>query len=46
MFLLIKKNVFNLLEGKNIFPSQPIKKRYFFIPIIIDENKNEILYFF
>ena len=40
-----KKKIFNLLENKNIFPSLPIKKKVFFIPIIIDENKNEIFMF-
>tara|TARA_B110000003_G_scaffold261726_1_gene283715 strand:- start:587 stop:1663 length:1077 start_codon:yes stop_codon:yes gene_type:complete len=40
-----KKKVFNLLESKNIFPSLPIKKDIFFMPIILDENKNEILMF-
>ena len=40
-----KKSIFSLLESKNIFPSQPIKKNIFFIPIIFDENKNEILMF-
>jgi hypothetical protein len=40
-----KKKLFNLLESKNIFPSLPIKKSVFFIPIILDENKNEILMF-
>jgi len=40
-----KKKVFNLLEKKNIFPSVPIKKDVLFIPIILDENKNEILMF-
>ena len=40
-----KKKIFNLLEGKNIFASQPIKKDILFIPIIIDENKNEIQIF-
>jgi hypothetical protein len=40
-----KKKVFNLLESKNIFPSLPIKKSVFFIPIILDENKDEILMF-
>ena len=40
-----KKKVFNLLETKNIFPSLPIKKNILFIPIIIEENKNEILIF-
>jgi len=40
-----KKSIFNLLESKNIFPSLPIKKSVFFIPIILDEDKNEILIF-
>jgi hypothetical protein len=40
-----KKKVFNLLESKNIFPSLPIKKNVLFIPVILDENKNEILMF-
>jgi hypothetical protein len=40
-----KKKVFNLLETKNIFPSLPVKKSVFFIPIILDENKDEILMF-
>ena len=40
-----KKKVFNLLESKNIFPSLPIKKNILFIPIIVDEDKNEILMF-
>ena len=40
-----KKKVFSLLEGKNIFPSLPIKKDVLFIPIILDENKDEILIF-
>lgn len=40
-----KKKLFNLLESKNIFPSLPSKKSVFFIPIILDENKDEILMF-
>ena len=40
-----KKKIFALLEKKNIFPSLPVKKDVFFIPIIIDENKDEILMF-
>ena len=40
-----KKKVFNLLEKQNIFPSLPIKKDILFIPIILEENKNEILMF-
>ena len=40
-----KKKVFDYLERKNIFPSIPIKKKVLFIPIIIDENKIELLLF-
>lgn len=40
-----KKDVFNYLEKKNIFPSIPIKKRIIFIPVIIDEDKKELLIF-
>ena len=40
-----KKKIFNLLESKNIFPSIPIKRSIFFIPIILDENKDEISIF-
>ena len=40
-----KKKIFKLLESKNIFPSLPIKKKIFFIPIILNENKDEILIF-
>ena len=40
-----KKKLFNLLESKNIFPSLLIKKNVFFIPVIIDENNDEILIF-
>jgi len=37
-----KTSVFGLLESKNIFPSLPIKKNIFFIPVIYDENRDEI----
>ena len=40
-----KKKVFNYLESKNIFPSIPTKKKILFIPIIIDENKKDLLVF-
>ncbi len=40
-----KKKFFDLLESKNIFPSIPNKKNILFIPIILDQNKNEILMF-
>lgn len=40
-----KKKIFRLLESRNIFPSIPIKKNIFLIPIILDEKKDEILIF-
>ena len=40
-----KKKVFNFLEQKNIFPSIPLNKKIFFLPVIIDENKKELLVF-
>ena len=40
-----KKKIYNYLEEKNIFPSVPIKKKFLFIPVIIDENKNDLLIF-
>lgn len=40
-----KKKILNLMENKNIFPSLPVKKDIFFLPIIVDKNKNEILIF-
>ena len=40
-----KKIVFDLLEKKNIFPSLPVKKNIIFIPIIVDQNENQIKMF-
>ncbi len=40
-----KKDIFNYLEKKNIFPSIPIKNKFLFIPIIIEENKEDLLIF-
>ena len=40
-----KKKVFNYLEKKNIFPSIPNKKKFLFIPIVIDEKTNDLLLF-
>ena len=40
-----RKKVFSYLEKKNIFPSIPLKKKILFIPVIIDEDKNELLVF-
>ena len=40
-----KSQVFKYLEKKNIFPSVPSKKKVLFIPVIIDENKKDLLVF-
>jgi hypothetical protein len=40
-----KKKILNLMEKKNIFPSLPIKKNIFFLPIIVDKDKDEISIF-
>jgi len=40
-----KKNIFDLLETKNIFPSLPIKKDFLFIPVFVDQNKNQVSMF-
>ena len=40
-----KKKVFNFLEKKNIFPTIPLEKKLLFIPIVIDENKKDLLVF-
>ena len=40
-----KKKIFNLLEKSNIFPSAFIKKKFLFIPIVIDEKENDLLIF-
>ena len=40
-----KKNIFDLLETKNIFPSLPAKKDFLLIPVFVDENKNQVSMF-
>jgi hypothetical protein len=40
-----KKKVLNLMEKKNIFPSLLVEKKIFFLPIIVDKNKDEISIF-
>ena len=40
-----KKKVFFLLEQKNIFPSQPKKNKVLFIPLIIDQEKKNLILF-
>jgi hypothetical protein len=40
-----KKKILNLMEKNNIFPSLPVKKDIFFLPIIVDKDKDEISIF-
>ena len=40
-----KKKIFSFLEKKNIFPSQPKKKKVLFIPVVIEEEKKNIILF-
>ncbi len=40
-----KKKILKLMEQKNIFPSVPVEKKIFFLPIIVDKNKDEISIF-
>ena len=40
-----KKKILNLMEKKNIFPSLLSEKNIFFLPIIVDKNKEEISIF-
>ena len=40
-----RKKIFNFLEKNNIFPSIPLKKKILFIPVIIDEEKKQLLIF-
>ena len=41
-----KKKIFQYLENKNIFASMPLRQKFLFIPIIIDENKKDLLIFY
>ena len=40
-----KKKIFDYLKKNNVFPTQIIKKTFLFIPIIIDQKKNNLLVF-
>ena len=40
-----KKKIFSYLEKKNIFYSQIIKEKFLYIPIIIDENIDDLIIF-
>ena len=40
-----KKKIFRYLEKKNIFPSRILKEQFLFIPVIINENGNDISIF-
>jgi len=40
-----KKKIFRYLDSKNIFPSQIIKEKFLFVPIIINESNTDLLVF-
>ena len=40
-----KKRVFSYLEQKNVFPTQIIKEKFLFIPIIVDQKDENLLIF-
>ena len=40
-----KKKIFSFLEKKNIFPSRPKKKKVLFIPVVIEEEKKNVILF-
>ena len=40
-----KKNVYTYFESKNIFPSMPKKLDLLFLPLLINNNENELIYF-
>ena len=40
-----KKKIYKFLEERNIFPSVPNKKKFLFIPIIIEEEKKDLFIF-
>ena len=40
-----KKKIFKYLEKKNIFPSRILKEQFLFIPIIINDNGNDLSIF-
>ncbi len=40
-----KKRIYSILEKQNVFPSLPQKKKILFIPVLIDEEKKNIILF-
>ena len=40
-----KKKISKYLEKRNIFPSIPLKNKFLFLPIVIDEEKKDLLIF-
>ncbi len=40
-----KKKIFKYLEKKNIFPTQIVRETFLYLPIIIEENVNDIVIF-
>ena len=37
-----KKKIYDYLEKRNIFPSQIKREKFLFLPVVINENNNEI----
>ena len=40
-----KKKIYSYLDSRNIFPAQIFKKKFLFIPIIIDQSNTDLLVF-
>ena len=40
-----KKKIYNYLEKNNIFPSQIKNEKFLFLPLIIDESTNDIIFY-
>ncbi len=40
-----KKKIFSYLENKNVFPSVPNRKKFLLLPIIIEENNENLITF-
>ena len=38
-----KRKIYDYLEKKNIFPSQIIKEKFLFIPVIVDQSSSDLL---
>ena len=40
-----KKKIYNYLEKNNIFPSQIKNEKFLFLPLIIDESTNDVIFY-